>query len=179
MGEMPQFTKCLTIALFFIGTSFAQKYTADGKLQLPADYREWIYLSAGISMDYSKEPSAHPQMDNVFVNPQAYRAFLKTGSWPDKTMFVKENRASKDDPLSKGGKFQQEVVSRELHVKDSSHGGWMFYTFGKEDAAKPFGKQEICTDCHSKNGATETTFVQYYPTLIDAAKQHGTFHEQQ
>jgi hypothetical protein len=173
---MSQFTKGLTAALLFIGMSFAQKYTPDGKLQLPADYREWIYLSAGIGMDYSKEPSAHPQIDNVFVNPEAYRAFLKTGSWPDKTVFVKENRMSGDDPLSKGGKFQQDVESRELHVKDASHGGWVFYVFGKDQTAKPFDKQQICVDCHTKNGATETTFVQYYPTLIDAAKQHGTYH---
>jgi hypothetical protein len=28
--------------------------------------------------------------------------------------------------------------------------------------------------CHDKNGAVDTTFVQFYPTLIDLAKQKGT-----
>ena len=30
--------------------------------------------------------------DNVFVNPEAHEAFLRTGTWPDKTILVKENR---------------------------------------------------------------------------------------
>jgi hypothetical protein len=175
---MPQRTKCLLLGLVFASASFAQKYTAQGELISPPDYREWVYLSTGIGMDYSKEPSAHPVFDNVFVNPQAYKAFMKTGSWPDKTMLVKENRASDADPLSNGGKVQTKVVSHEIHVKDASHGGWVFYVFrpGVENA-KPFEKQQICTDCHGKNGAVETTFVQYYPTLIETAKQHGTFHD--
>jgi hypothetical protein len=112
MDQMPQTTKCLLMGLFFIGASFAQKYTASGELMMPPDYREWPFLSSGVGMDYGKEPAAHPIFDNVFVNPQAYHAFLKTGTWPDKTIMVKENRASDDDPLSKGGKFQSKVVSR-------------------------------------------------------------------
>src|SRR5262249_37296511 len=137
----------------------------------------WIFLSSGIGMDYSKEPSAHPIFDNVFVNPEAYRTFLKTGTWPDKTILVKENRTSSDDPLSSGGRFQTQVHSREVHIKDASHGGWLFYVFRTDQAAKPLPKQELCTDCHGKNAATETTFVQYYPTLVDAAKQHGNYRE--
>jgi hypothetical protein len=52
----------------------------------------------------------------------------------------------------------------------------MFYIFRQDLTAKPFEKQEVCTDCHGKNAATEGTFVQYYPTLVESAKQHGTFH---
>lgn len=177
MMEMPQKTKYLLLSFLFVGASFAQKYTAAGELVMPSDYREWPFLSSGVGMDYGKEVAAHPIFDNVFVNPDAYRAFLKTGAWPDKTIMVKENRASDDDPLSKGGKFQTKVVSREIHIKDASHGGWVFYIFQQEFKAKPFEKQEACTGCHNKNAATEGTFVQYYPTLVEAAKQHGTFHE--
>ena len=28
-----------------------------------------------------------------------------------------------------------------------------------------------CYSCHEQHGAVDTTFVQFYPTLIDAAKQ--------
>jgi hypothetical protein len=162
----------------FAATVFAQTYTSAGELKLPPDYRQWVFLSSGIGMDYSKEPSAHPIFDNVFVNPPAYAAFMKTGTWPDKTILVKENRVSSDDPLSKGGKVQTSVASREIHIKDASHGGWLFYTYGADSqSAKPFAKQEVCTGCHGKNAATDTTFVQYYPTLVDAAKQHNNFRE--
>ena len=30
-----------------------------------------------------------------------------------------------------------------------------------------------CYSCHEQNGAVDTTFVQFYPTLIDAAKKIG------
>jgi Cytochrome P460 len=170
-------TRVLLLPLF-AATSFAQTYTVDGELKLPPDYRQWVFLSSGIGMDYSKEPSAHPIFDNVFVNPPAYAEFLKTGAWPDKTMLVKENRVSSDDPLSNGGKVQTSVVSREIHIKDASHGGWLFYGYRADSqSAKPVAKQEVCTGCHSKNGATETTFVQYYPTLVEVAKQHNNFRE--
>jgi len=34
-----------------------------------------------------------------------------------------------------------------------------------------------CYSCHAQNGAVDNTFVQFYPTLIDVAKKHGTFKE--
>lgn len=40
----------------------------------------------------------NPMFDTVFVNPSAYRAFLKSGHWLNKTMFVLEIRRS----ISKG-----------------------------------------------------------------------------
>src|SRR5437899_1876823 len=48
----------------------APVYTADGSLKLPANYREWVYLSSGLDMSYS--PNAmnmdHSMFDNVFAN---------------------------------------------------------------------------------------------------------------
>src|SRR5215472_649320 len=73
----------------------APKFTSNGKLEFPTDYREWIFLSSGLGMTYSSGRSeANPQFDNVFVEPSAYREFLKTGKWPEKTMFVLDVRAS-------------------------------------------------------------------------------------
>ena len=74
------------------------QYTSDGQLQLPDNYREWIYLSSGLGMTYGFVESATnaatgDRFDNVFVTPQAYRAFLATGTWPDKTMFIMEVRS--------------------------------------------------------------------------------------
>jgi len=31
-----------------------------------------------------------------------------------------------------------------------------------------------CQSCHSQNGAVDNTFVQFYPTLLEVAKQKGT-----
>ena len=62
-------------------------------------------------------------------------------------------------------------------MKDASHGGWAFYSFGKRNAT---GRNSIAEDrdlllCHEQNAAVDTTFVQFYPTLIDIAKAKGTF----
>ena len=36
----------------------APTYTADGKLVVPVNYREWIYLTSGIDMTYTQPTSA-------------------------------------------------------------------------------------------------------------------------
>ena len=59
-------------------------YTADGRMLFPADYRQWIFLSSGVDMSYGPGAgTGHTMFDNVFVNPEAYKAFLETGTWPD------------------------------------------------------------------------------------------------
>jgi len=164
----------------FATTVFAQQYTKDGNLNLPKDYREWVFLSAGIGMTYNAESaSANPPFENVFVNPAAFRSFLKTGTWPDKTIMVLEIRKSESRvSINKDGRVQTNVMAREIHVKDNAKGGWAFYGLPNgETSGKPFPKTADCFSCHQQNGATDTTFVQFYPTLIETAKSHGNFKE--
>src|SRR5579864_5481407 len=71
-------------------------YTQNGDLLPPAHYREWIFLSAGVDMSYTQRAARTTMFDNVFVNPDAYRSFLATGTWPDKTVLVLESREGKD-----------------------------------------------------------------------------------
>jgi len=154
------------------------RYTKNGNLVLPADYREWIFLSSGIGMAYTDNAtSANPPFENVFVNPSAYRVFLKTGSWPDKTVLVLEIRKSESQlSINKSGRVQTTGGVGEIHVKDASRGGWAFYRFANgasEGTLIP--KTENCYSCHEQNGAVDTTFVQFYPTLIDIAKGKRTF----
>ena len=154
------------------------RYSKEGKLILPADYREWIFLSSGIGMAYSDGPaSANPPFENVFVNPEAYRGFLKTGIWPDKTMLALEIRKSESKvSINRDGRVQTDGGIGEIHVKDASRGGWAFYKFASgspEGALIP--KTESCYSCHQQNAAVDTTFVQFYPTLIEIAKSKGTF----
>lgn len=161
--------------------SAAPGYSKTGKLLLPADYREWIFLSSGIGMRYSTGGAANPNppFDNVFVNPEAYRAFMKTGTWPDKTVLVLEVRRSETQvSINKDGRVQSSGGVAEIHVKDASRGGWAFYEFPngvKEGTLLP--KDRDCYSCHAQNGAVDTTFVQFYPTLIDTAKARGTYRE--
>src|SRR6201987_5105726 len=64
------------------------QYDADGNLLRPADYRDWEFLSAGYGMNYSPAPGGHEMFTNVFVQRWSYQEFLKSGKWPELSMFV-------------------------------------------------------------------------------------------
>ena len=73
-------------------------------------------------MTYSGEPDhREPAFDNVFVSPEAYRAFVKTGVWPEKTIFILEVRDSATNgSINKGGHYQSDNFRLSAEVKDSS-----------------------------------------------------------
>jgi hypothetical protein len=158
----------------------APEYTADGRLIPPTDYREWIFLSSGLDMSYLQlppNPLRASMFGNVFVNPQAYRVFMKTGVWPDKTMFVAEHRlASGKGSINKNGKFQTDIVAVEIHLKDEARnpGKWAFFAPKGAGPAEKIPETAACYSCHSEHAAVDTTFVQFYPTLLGIAKTKGT-----
>jgi hypothetical protein len=149
------------------------------KMAVPDDYRQWMFLTSSLDLNYSAaaEPRTH-MMDNVFVNPESYKAFLKTGTWPDKTVLVKENRlAESAGTLSKSGRFQTGVMNLEIHVKDEARfpGKWAFFVSPDGKAAGTLIPQSAdCYSCHQAHAAVDTTFVQFYPTLLGIAKDKGT-----
>jgi hypothetical protein len=155
------------------------EYTVDGRLIFPANYREWIYLTSGLDMDYNPDLATamgdHSMFDNVFVNPEAYRVFVATGTWPDKTMLVLEGRmAANKGSINKAGHFQTtDIMTRSIHIKDESRfpGKWAFFGFGDSTTGKLLPKEAVCYSCHEQHGAVDTTFVQFYPTLLEIAKQ--------
>jgi len=163
----------------------ADLYTSSGELKFPAKYREWVWLGSGLGMTYGPAaPGAGmPKMfDNVFVNPEAYRAFLDKGVWPEGTVLVLEIRNSESQgSINKGGHYQTELGAIEVEVKDSKHpqGTWNFYDFRVANGvpastSKAIGLNSSCHQCHGKNGAVDNTFVQFYPTLYAKARALGT-----
>jgi hypothetical protein len=87
---------------------------------------------------------------------------------------LSESRVS----INKDGRVQTTVRAIEAHVKDSSRGGWAFYGFQNgAEKGKLFPKTADCYSCHQQNGATDSTFVQFYPTLIEISKNKGTYKE--
>src|SRR5713226_4646868 len=87
------------------------QYAADRQLLRPQNYREWIYLSSGLGMNYSPVSSDHQMFTNVFVPQWAYSEFVKSGKWPDKTVFVVEERGSETKgSINKVGHFQTDLM---------------------------------------------------------------------
>jgi hypothetical protein len=157
----------------------APAYTADGQLQLPENYREWVYLTSGFDMSYNPAMDMdHHMFDNVFVNPEAYRSFLQTGTWPDKTMLVLEVRgAQSKGSINKSGNYQSaSLMGLEVHVKDEARfpGKWAFFGFGDSKTATMTPLSAECYSCHASHAAVDTTFVQFYPTLLPIATAKHT-----
>jgi hypothetical protein len=156
------------------------EYTADAQLKLPEHYREWVYLTTGFDMSYNPAGMevGHHMFDNVFVNPEAYKAFIATGTWPDKTMIVLEGRrAEGKGSINQRGNYQSgDIMGIEVHVKDEARfpGKWAFFGFGDEKTAKMIPTTADCYSCHAAHAAVDTTFVQFYPTLLPIAKLKGT-----
>ena len=153
------------------------QYVNGNSLVRPANYREWVFLGAGLGMTYDAS-AAGTTFTNVFVNPAAYRSFMSTGRWPDKSVFVLEFRASATEaPPNTAGRFQTRLVGIEAEVKDAKFpDGWAFFNFRGADTAPPLAGQDAasCVECHTKNTAVERTFVQFYPTLLEVARAKGT-----
>ena len=161
-------------------------YENDTHLVRPTDYREWTFLSSGLSMTYADEGDASengPQrFQNVFVNPSSYRHFKETGAWKDGTTFVLEIReAATEGSINIDGRFQTGLVALEAEVKDSRfEDGWGFFAFGQAAAlaevAEPLSGARVarCVECHTEHTAVERTFVQFYPEALKIARDKGT-----
>jgi len=172
--------RLIALVPLLASTAVASTYTQDGKLEYPADYREWIFLSSSLDMSYSKLQSmmGHSMFDNIFVDPASYREFLKSGTWPEQTELVMEMRgATGKGSINQQGKYQAgEPMGIEVHIKDSRRfqGGWAFFTFGGTEPGQLMPMTAECYSCHRQHGAVDTTFVQFYPTLLKIATDKKT-----
>mgnify|MGYP001312253167 CR=1 FL=1 len=161
----------------------AAEWTADGKLVFPKDYRTWVFLSSGVDMSYSEQAMAaaagNHVFDNVFVDRAAHAHFEKTGTWPEGAVFVLEiRRGAGQGSINKAGQFQTRRLAVEVHVKDKRFAsGWAFFNFRGETPAAAFGQTSACNRCHEQHGAVDTTFVQFYPTLLPIAREKKTLSE--
>ena len=161
-------------------TAKGPDYTSDGQLKMPENYREWVYLTSGFDMSYSPgaQGADHHMFDNVFVDPASYKAFVETGTWPDKTMLALEQRmAEGKGSINQRGNYQgTERMGMEVHVKDTARfkGGWAFFGFDDKKTATMVPIEANCYKCHEAHAAVDTTFVQFYPTLLPIAKSKGT-----
>jgi hypothetical protein len=184
----PLLLSCLTVALCFgllqaappeTGSGKPQ-YTTDNHLLRPEDYREWVFLSSGLGMNYSPQGADHPMFTNVFVPQWAYARFLKDGKWPDKTQFVVEDRDSESKgSINKAGHYQSDFMGIGVEVKDESRfpEKWAYFNFDETTKSAPANPKAACWQCHEDHAAVEHTFVQFYPTLKPLAKKFGTYRQ--
>jgi quercetin dioxygenase-like cupin family protein/ketosteroid isomerase-like protein len=187
----------LTIGMPGRQTTAAPEYDGNGKLKLPADYRRWIFVGANLGLQYSKDAkemtpreknrhrdSKKGDFHNVYINPEAYEHYLKTGNFPDKTVLVMdvyEARERDAKGIVSGGYFPGKQLRIEAAVKNSKRPDgkktdWAYYVF--EDLEKPSPqcafKDGDCYQCHKTHAAKDNVWVQFYPSLRGETKAGET-----
>ncbi|MGC2656417.1 MAG: cytochrome P460 family protein [Bryobacteraceae bacterium] len=160
-------------------------FTSDGKLQLPQGYRRWVFVGAPVTPNALNGGQANfPEFHHVYVEAPNLDAYLKTGVFPEGTVFIKELTrilnptfpdGSRTEPSGRGF-FNGEFNGIDASVKDSKRfpntNGWGFFTFGHHPLPyeKVVAESSIaeCAGCHIANVAkTDMTWVQFYPILRD------------
>ena len=162
------------------------QYNDKGELKRPMDFRTWVFVGANIGLQYRKEAPATTEREkerhkdakigdfhNVYINPEAYEHYARTGKFPDKTLLVMDVYEAKErEPqniVSKGffpGAEQQiEVAVKNSKRPDGSKTDWAYYVFPKNQATAKAFPDAACYQCHKKHADDDNVWVQFYPTL--------------
>jgi hypothetical protein len=153
------------------------EYTADGQMKKPSAsvYRKWIYLGTPVTPnDMNGGAAPFPDFHNVYMDPESFANFEKTGTYRDGTVIVKELASVGAKEASSGkGYFEGEFIGLEVTVKDAKRfkdepGNWAYFSFGhKYPLAETIAKQPVasCNSCHSANAGGDFVFIKHYPVL--------------
>jgi hypothetical protein len=169
-----------TIALSIVmaapsATAPGIEFTADGKLKQPTEYRHWIYVGASVTPnDLNRGAALFPEFHSVYIDPESFAQYEKTGKYRDGTVMVKElARVGGKEETSGKGYFMGDFNSLEVAIKDSNRfknepGSWAYFSF----EYKPTVEKEAaphatvaCNKCHQDNAEEDFVFSQDYPVL--------------
>jgi hypothetical protein len=150
--------------------------TGGYRMNRPEGYREWIFVGAPVTPnDLNDGKAAFPEFHNVYIDPDSYAEYKKTGAFRNGTTLVKELvSVGTKKAVSGNGYFQGEYIGLEVAVKDSEKfpeepGNWAYFSF--TDPGKPImdtatiSPESACNACHKANAAEDRVFTQYYPVL--------------
>jgi len=162
-------------------------FDSQGNLKLPDPhvFRRWVFVGAPLTPNALNNGKANfPEYHHVYIEEKNVEAYLKTGSFPEGTVIVKEMTRVLDPTFPDGsrtepsgrGYFNGQYNGIDVTVKDSKRfaktNGWGFFTFGHhplpytESAAEAPATE--CASCHQTFVTkTDMTWVQFYPLLRD------------
>ena len=156
--------------------SVAVKFDQDGNLIRPEGYRMWPYVGAVVTPnDLNDGKAPFPEFHSIYIDPQSFAAYQKTGKFPDGTVMIKELISVGAKKAASGnGYFMGDFIGLEAEIKDSKRfpkepGYWAYFSFtepGKPYKAKAkAAPTAACNTCHEQNAADDWVFTQYYPVL--------------
>jgi len=168
-----------TVAAVDRGSEALVEFTADGKLKQPVGYREWVFVGSPLTPnDLNGDKANFPEFHAVYIDPESFAQYRKTGEFRDGTVLIKElSSVGSKKAASGNGYFQGDITGLDITIKDSKRfkdepGSWAYFSFGhkyplKNEAAK--NPTSACNQCHQNNAKQDWVFTQYYPVLRAAA----------
>jgi hypothetical protein len=160
---------------------YPPQYTQSGDLLLPKNYREWMFVGTPLTPNALNDGHANfPEYHNVYIEPCSYEKYLKTGVFPDGTIFYKELQltlagenpdGSRTEPSGRGY-FPGALNGADVTVKDSKRfaetGGWGYFDFNhfepKLASTNAQAKSE-CAFCHIASAKRDEVWTQFYRAL--------------
>lgn len=110
---------------------------------------------------------------NVYINPSAYAAYARTGTFPEGTQLVLDiykSEAGEPGSIVAAGRFPGTQTGVALAVKnsarpDGSKTEWAYYDFGLTKKTAPAFADKACYDCHAEHADEDNVWIHFYPTL--------------
>jgi len=154
------------------------RYAEDGKLMLPENWREWVFIGSPTSPDSMNSGEAYvPGFKYVYIDPESFAHWKKTGQFRDGTMIVQERlEVVEAEYINNHALVPGDFLGLMAMVKDVERYPdtvWGFFSFGRP----PYGEQvpEIgsmdnlgCAGCHYE-ADQDWVFTRFYP-ILKAAK---------
>ena len=159
------------------------EFTSDGKLkQPPPVYRKWVFVGSPLTPnDMNDGEASFPEFHAVYIDPESFANYEKTGEYRDGTVLIKELSSVGDKKSPAGNGYDQgEFTGLETTIKDSKRfkdepGNWAYFSFGHKYPLKAeVSKNAVasCNQCHQDNAEKDDwVFSQYYPALRAAASK--------
>lgn len=152
------------------------KFNRQGELIRPEGWREWVYIGTPLTPNSLNKPeAAFPEFHSVYIDPESWVHYKKTGKFREGTVIAKElSRVGSTKAVSGNGFFMGEFSGFEIAYKSKEHfpkepGNWAYFTFGHH--APPYAASAkaqptaACAACHQASAADDMVFSQYYPVL--------------
>lgn len=155
------------------------EFGEDGKLKQPVGYRKWPFVGTPVTPnDMNGGDAPFPEFHIVYVDPDSFAHYEKTGEFRDGTVIVKElTSVGSKEATSGKGYFMGEYIGLEVSIKDAKRfkdepSNWGYFSFGHKlplKATAALNATASCSECHQKNAKQDLVFTQYYPVLRAAA----------
>lgn len=168
------------------GARSAPQYNERGELKRPVGYEKWIFVGANVGLEYrdddaepaapakdEKKPVRLGDFHNVYIDPEAYDHYVRTGKFPEKTVLVLDSYRSEErgpksvvsEGLAPGRQTGVAIAVKNSARPDGGRSDWAYYDFGVDrQSAKAFPDSK-CYECHLQHADDDNVWVQFYPIL--------------